>query len=525
MKKEDIKKKIWKILPLALWIALLAVEILLGIQICLLDMLPTKYLLIVLAALGLVAILIGKLLFLRQGKRQKNPGHTHHVIGFVLSAVVIAGCLAASSVLSQVQETIDAVTENPEVTAVVDVYVLKEDAAQTIEDAKTYTFAVTESFDWENTQITLAGIRELTGCEVKTARYPTVFAMVDALYAKEVDALIVNSAYIDLLSGLESYGDFTDRVKLVCAYNVEKPAPTETEPTKAPENTENPGTTAGTEPTSPQNTGPQPFILYVSGVDTRSSRLYNSCSDVNILVAVNPQTKQVLLVNTPRDYYIPNPAGNGALDKLTHCGLYGVDCSVAALEGFYDIDISYYAQINFTGFEALINAVGGVTVHSDVGFYTETRQGEGFHIRAGDNNLNGSQALAFARERHNVAGGDNDRGKNQMKVIKALIDKLSSGAIITNYGQILDSLKGMFATNMPQPKIAELVKMQLSDMARWNVQSYAVTGDNSSGRNYSLPNMTVYIMLPHEDKVEYARNLIDRVLRGEILTEADMTGN
>jgi LCP family protein required for cell wall assembly len=262
-----------------------------------------------------------------------------------------------------------------------------------------------------------------------------------------------------------------------------------------------------------------PFVFYLSGSDTRSALLTRSNSDVNILVVVNPKTKQVLLLNTPRDYYIPNPAGNGALDKLTHCGVYGTSCSVQALSDLYHVTINYCAQINFSGFEKLIDAIGGVTVDSDYAF--TTRHGH-YSISKGPNHLNGSEALGFVRERYSFGSGDNQRGRNQMKVLTAVIKKLSAGTVVMHYGQILDSLQGMFTTSISGDQIAELVKMQLDDGADWNVKSYAVTGNGGSEITYSIPRMRVYVMFQDKELVDRGINLIDRVINGEILTDADV---
>jgi LCP family protein required for cell wall assembly len=263
----------------------------------------------------------------------------------------------------------------------------------------------------------------------------------------------------------------------------------------------------------------KPFVVYVSGSDTYGSQIVKTGrSDVNILAVVNPMTKQVLLINTPRDYYVENTAGGGARDKLTHCGIYGAECSMQALGDLYGMGIDYYAKINFTGFETLIDAIGGITVYSDVSFSKPN-----VTVYEGENYFNGSQALAFARERKLLAGGDNARGKNQMKVIKAVLQKMMSGAIITKYAEVLDSLEGMFETSMDRSEINSLVKMQLSDMASWNIQSFAVTGEGDSKTNYSLPGMSVYVMLPDEELVAQASGLINKVVNGEILTEADLT--
>ena len=188
-----------------------------------------------------------------------------------------------------------------------------------------------------------------------------------------------------------------------------------------------------------------------------------------------------------------------------------------ALGDLYGIGIDYYAKINFAGFETMVDAIGGVTVYSDVAF-----SNAGVTVSVGENYFNGSQALAFARERKLLAGGDNDRGKNQMKIIKAVLQKVMSSSIITQYADVLDSLEGMFETSMDRTDINSLVKMQLSDMATWKIDSFAVTGEGDSRTNYSLPGLSVYVMLPDEGLVAQASGLIDKVVAGEILTESDL---
>lgn len=206
---------------------------------------------------------------------------------------------------------------------------------------------------------------------------------------------------------------------------------------------------------------------------------------MNILAVVNPKTKQVLLINTPRDYYIDISVSEGAKDKLTHCGVYGIDCSMDTLSNLYDEHVDYYAKINFSGFETLIDAIGGVTIESEKSFYTYK---DNYYISEGTNQLNGAYALSYARERRAFADGDNARGRHQMQLIEAIIEKVSSGTtILTNYSDILASLEGMFTTNMSQEEIAALVRMQLSDGAGWNVKSFAVNGSGSKEHVYSMP--------------------------------------
>lgn len=268
---------------------------------------------------------------------------------------------------------------------------------------------------------------------------------------------------------------------------------------------------------TPQHPHAEAFAMYLSGSDTRGSKLTKSRSDVNILAVVDPVNRQLLLVNTPRDYYVANPAGNGAKDKLAHCGLYGTDNSRQALSKLYGIPIAYAAQINFKGFETLIDALGGVTVVSDTAFTTTG----GYTIQKGENILNGAQALSFARERSKLAGGDVTRGQNQMKLIAALMKQVSPANIMANYRKILSSLEGMFATDMPLSTITKLVTTQLDDLNEWEVFSCSVTGTDGTDYNYSSGG-SAYVMYPDSASVSHAADLMQRVLKSEGITQEDV---
>ena len=221
----------------------------------------------------------------------------------------------------------------------------------------------------------------------------------------------------------------------------------------------------------------EPFVVYLSGVDTRGELTENARSDVNILAVVNPVTKRVALINTPRDYYV-DLAGTDSKDKLTHAGLYGVETSMATLGGLYGVDVEYYIRINFAGFMEIVDAMGGIDVYSDYtftsvgspGYYNPTDFVEGW------NHLDGAAALAFARERHAFATGDIQRGINQMKVIQAMLDKLRSPALLTSYTRLMAAVSDCFVTSLSSEQIAALVRMQLTDFAEWSIESYSVTG-------------------------------------------------
>ena len=268
----------------------------------------------------------------------------------------------------------------------------------------------------------------------------------------------------------------------------------------------------------------EPFVIYLSGVDTRGELTENARSDVNILAAVNPVTKRVALVNTPRDYYV-DLAGTDSKDKLTHAGLYGVETSMETLGNLYGVNVDQYIRINFAGFISIIDALGGVDVYSDQaftsvgspGYYDPTTFVEGW------NHLDGKSALAFARERHAFASGDIQRGINQMKVIDAMLNKIKSPALLMGFSKIMDAASDCFVTSFSQDQISALVRMQLSDFAEWDIESYTVTGTSSSSTKcYSAKGQKLYVMKPDDSSVSKAREMLASVLGGEG-TVADTT--
>ena len=261
----------------------------------------------------------------------------------------------------------------------------------------------------------------------------------------------------------------------------------------------------------------EPFVVYLSGVDTRGELTEKARSDVNILAVVNPKTKQVALINTPRDYYV-DLAGTNSKDKLTHAGLYGVETSMETLGNLYGVEVTDYIRINFAGFMSIVDALGGVDVYSDQaftsvgspGYYDPTSFVEGW------NHLDGKAALAFARERHAFASGDIQRGINQMKVIDAMLNKIKSPALLMNFSKLMDAASDCFVTSLSQDQISALVRMQLSDFAEWDIQSCTVTGSSgTSTKCYSAKGQKLYVMKPDESSVNKAKELIASVLGGD----------
>lgn len=500
------KSKVWPIIAGVIFALTVLATVGLLIKVAGLDILPMKYLGLLILAVVFLLLIIFVFFFLLQKKMKNVVKYVVRTIGMLLAISLVLVDVVGIQMVYKFEETMDnLVEEEDEVVKieefVIGVYVRADDKAENLDDVKRYDFGYSLAYDRNNTRKAINVIENELDRNLKLEEYNNIFEMVDKVLAEEKDAFILSSAYLDIMEEQEGYTDISDKIK--CIYEC-----TVTSETEVAEKEE-----------TPFDITKDPFVVYVSGHDTTFAAK-RANSDVNILAVVNPSTKQVLLINTPRDYYVPNSASeDGELDKLTHCGIYGVECSINTLSGFYDVDIQYYCQLNFTGFIRLIDAIGGITVYSEKEFYSTN---EGIYFQQGVNELNGEQALAFVRERKQFGGGDRARGQHQMAVIKGIIAKMSSGSLLSNYNEVLDSMGGYFKCSVSQEDISALVKMQLGDMAEWNVQSYAVTGVGKTMTSYSLPNMKTYVMIPDESTVEHAKTLINMVLDGEVIEADDL---
>lgn len=509
MKKVSIDKKklIWYIIAAVLLIAEIAMSVSAMAQVLILNMLPNKYIIAIIAVLAVIAILNGLLLIIPIRNKHPKRGMIRRGVGVLFTIVMIVATSMITFYLYKLNSTVTNITGETGNSNVIAVYVLKDDKAKKIKDAKDYNFGVTEQFDYDNTRIAIEAAKKEAGKQLKTTKYDTVTDMVDALYREEIDALILNEAYASIIVDQKKYESFDKRTKIIFEFEIVEEEETEVETELEEEGT----------------ISKKPFIVYVSGSDTRAYSLQTSRSDVNIIAVINPVSKQILLVNTPRDYYIPISQANFlSNDKLTHCGIYGYDCSMDSIGNLYGQKVSYYAQINFTGFSSLVNAMGGITVDNDRAFTSD----DGYYYPVGVNNLGGAQALSFVRERHAFLDGDIQRGKNQMKALKSIINKArSSDAVLKNYTGLMESLEGLFATNLTADEISELVKMQLNDNAEWNILTFSVSGTGAKRTTYTVPNQYAYVMIPDTTSVNQAKLLIQKVMNGNELKDEDVEPN
>lgn len=446
-------------------------------------MIPMKYL----AVIGVVLLILLSISFGLQFTKKKA-----YIGGIVISILV---CISTVFALFWLLKTDNAMRKVGGATYKTDnmiVVVKKEDAAVELKDAENYRFGKQIVSDRDNTDLMIQKINDTVGREINVTDYATVQELGQALLNGEVEAAIYNQAFESILD--ELIEGYADQVKVLYQYGID---------TKIEGDS------------SDQIKNQDTFSLYISGIDVSGPITMTSRSDVNIIVTVNTKTKQILLTTTPRDYYVPIPDISGEQrDKLTHAGIYGVDASMSTLESIYGIDISYYAKVNFTSLIKIVDILGGVDVNSEYAF-----SAGGYTFNEGSNHLNGAAALAFSRERHSFAAGDNQRGRNQEAVLTAMLRKAMSPAILKNANQLLTEVSDSVETNMTSEEMAELIQMQLNDGAEWNIVSTNAIGQGGKEACFSSGSQLLYVMWPDEASVAAIKEKMQQVINGEVITQ------
>lgn len=436
---------------------------------------PTKYLVAIIVVL---LILFGVTFGLQYVKNKV------YIVGIVLSIILsifqvigIVYMLKADKLMADVGGA-NYKTDN------MIVVVKKDNPASNLMDASMYRFGTQTAVDQENTQIMVDNINTSLGREVKIEQYGTVQELANALLEGRVDAAIYNQALDGLIT--DAIEDYSEQVRVLYQYGIETEIEQENVDVE------------------------EPFNVYISGIDVSGPVATNSRSDVNIIMTVNPNTKKILLTTTPRDYYVQIPDISGEQrDKLTHAGIYGVDASMRTLEQLYGIDISYYARVNFSSLIKIVDTLGGVDVDSDFEFTAG-----GYQFKQGMNHLDGDQALAFSRERYSFEDGDNQRGKDQQKVLTAILNKAMSPAILANASALIADVSDSVQTNMTQEEMAKFIKMQLNDGASWNIESVAASGTGDTQACYSSGDQPLYVMWPDEAVVQSISAKMNEILSG-----------
>ncbi|MEG1705822.1 MAG: LCP family protein [Clostridia bacterium] len=447
------------------------------------NMVPTKYLVI------LAVIILGITAGLSIGILRPKKKKAINIVCTLTACCILAVYGTAYYYLGNALNFIGTMSNINEETEEYYVVALKDSKFNKIEDIKgkeLYMFEIADGFKDVQTEIS-------SKVKVNFKKEDNLDTLSSNLLNKKVDVILVGSVQYSMIT--DEKENFKSKTKIIytATHKIKENKPEEIKDNKSKYTIEN-----------------GVFNVYISGIDT-DGRISNvSRSDANIVATINTKTNEVLLTSIPRDYYVVLHSKK-AKDKLTHSGIYGINETITTVQDLLGIDINYYVRVNFTTVIKVVDAIGGVDVNSDVAFSSV-----GYSYKKGMNHLNGKQALAFSRERYSFAGGDRQRGKNQQKVIEAIIKKLtSSTTVLTKYTNILNSLSSSFQTNVEQKDISSLVKMQLDTMPSWKISNMSLDGTGANLTTYSAGSQKLYVMIPDQNTVKEAKSKIDSILDGK----------
>lgn len=475
-KKKNKERKI-SILGIILGILLLLMTLSLIIIINILDIIPSNYYIPLIIILIVISIILNFFLI------YKFKNKFLKVIKVFLTIISIIVILVYSTFIYYLNKTMNLFENISIIKEEVSYYyivVLDTSIYQEPSDLYEKKLAYYETTDKEVIDSLKLSLEYTTTKDIEKLK--------DSLYNQEVDAILIS----DIIKNKyeeddESYSNNTRIIKTI-------------EIKKSIEDI--------TKRVSIKNT---PFNVLISGIDAYGDINQTSRNDVNIVATINPNTNEILLTSIPRDYYVQLHGTTGYKDKLTHASYYGINMAVETIEDILDTDINYYVKVNFTTVVDLVNEIGGIDVYADQDVNIGTCK-----IKEGYNNLDGQCALAFSRERHSYADGDRHRGRNQQQVIIAVFNKLTSGTtLLTEYTNILSVLDGKFATNMDTKEITDYIKYELNDLKDYTIKTTQLDGYGSMGETYSYPGQDLWIMIPYEETIDNAKNLINKVLNNE----------
>ena len=503
MPKKNVKngKKSKRVISKFLTIFMIAALALLIFQIINLNLLPMKLMILVSLVLVILTLIIILMLHFKARK------FFSRLLMGLIALCMCAGLAFGNYFIFKTDNTFEKVTSLADSKATsTSIVVLK---ASSIEKEKDLAGAKIGTILDMDEEATSRMLKDLDSDKIKytTKDYSSLEDLMSAFYYKQVDAICLNEKYRDILHEGGTYFNFQTDSRVV-HQNVYYTKVTKKDNPSDPVN----------------NITKDTFTVLVSGNDSYGTlQDSNTRSDANLLLTVNPKTGTILMTSIPRDYYVElvcpdneeQACPEGSYDKLTHSGLMGVKSTEKTIEKALGITINYNIRINFSSVVSLVDALDGIDLDIKKGeevdiFYTNSQPG----LSVGKHHVDGETALAFARERHAYADGDNQRVRNQQKVFKAMFKRIVSPKMITNYGKFMDALAVAFDTNLSGDDIRKFVKYELNRMPKWKIESYAIVADSDTKFCYQAQSYAS-VVIQNDIMNEVARKKIQAVIDGK----------
>ena len=307
-------------------------------------------------------------------------------------------------------------------------------------------------------------------------KYDDYTSMLVDMYINEIDAMFVSNHYVSMFSGISGYENIESDTKIIASKDKEMKK----------------ASTSKIETASAGKSITEPFTILLMGIDSTDEVLTKNAianGDTLILITFNPKTLNATMIAIPRDSYVPIACWSGKPEnKITHAAAYGTDCMIETIQNYFDVNIDYYAKLNFKGLVKLVDAVGGVEVDVDVDHdlcTDNSNREETVCIHPGHQVLNGEEALVYARNRKQLANGTFGREKHQQEIILALVNKMKTINDVSTFMNILDTVSNSMDTNLTTKQILsfydigkDIIKKSLSseDADLINIQQMFLQG-------------------------------------------------
>lgn len=489
--KNDLIKRI---ISIVFSIILVVCTLYLLIQLVTLNVLPSKFLFIAVAILFLIDTIIVILINFYSKKVVSK------IILIVVTIVLSLGMGFGGYYLQKTNTMFSNITNVTSTSKnTVSVIVKESSDMQDLRDITDKKVGTLRLIGLVGTETCLEDI-ESKDIKIQQMNYDSISNLMSAFYSGEVDVVILNESYRSNVEDIEEYKNFSDNTRVIYQ------------------------TTFETEDTNVANSvsdiTEHPFNILITGSDSRVGIEENARSDVNMVVTVNPTTNTILLTSIPRDYYVTTVCDaadgcqNGAMDKITHTGMTGINTTKRTVENLLGIEINYTVKVGFDTVTELVDALGGVDVYVEPGYALNGFLGDkNMSVTEGWNHLNGKQALVYSRERYAYTEGDRQRTKNQQQVVMGIIDKMTSSSVLANYADLMDALGDTFQTTMSASEIQALIQYQMDKMPSWTVEQYMVDGTGDTLMCAEL-GQAAYVMVPDQTTVELAKRKIAAVMDG-----------
>lgn len=443
-------------------------------------LLPSKYQIIIIAGFVLLTLLVFLLV-----SRKSIVAKT---IGIILFSIIIATTITGTFYINKSMKALEKVSDTESIKQTKVKLSLIKLKSSNLEELIKKDELVTQVYENENKTDINKFVDEINGKinkSMKTTDVNSYMLAAKNLITKKTDFIVLNEAYRSVIKDfIPEFDELTEVVGDKEFTRINK--------------------------LSNKVEDKSSFNLYISGIDTYGPIETVSRSDVNLIVSVNQKTRKILITTIPRDTYVPIAGGgNNQKDKLTHAGIYGIDSSIKTLENFLDTKLDYYAKVNFNTLIEVIDVLGGVDVDN-----VQTFSAGGYNFPKGKVHLDGKKALVFSRERYHLADGDHDRGRNQERVLKAIIEKASRPESLLKTSPILSIAEKSAQTNMSKDFMVQMINKEIDVPKGYEIESQDLKGTGKMGLpSYAMPGYRLYMMVADDSSLKEVKDKIENTLK------------